>query len=164
MIAAYEHHMKLDLSGYPRSIRPRTPSVFSRIIAVADAFDAATNTRPHVQAKAADTVLKQLWEDDALGFDPVIVKALINVLGVYPVGTLVILDTHELALVFQANPDAVHIHRPLVRIICNAEGMWLDEPPVVDLAETAPEGDFRRSVIKVTNPERYGVRVSEYFV
>ena len=163
MIAAYEHHMKLDLSGYPQSIRARAPSVFPRIIAVADAFDAATNTRPHVEAKPADEVLKQLWEDEALGFDPVIVKALINVLGVYPVGTLVILDTHELAIVSEANPDAAHIHRPLVRIICSVDGMWLDDPPLVDLAESLPEGPFRRSIIKVTNADRYGVRVSEYF-
>jgi HD-GYP domain-containing protein (c-di-GMP phosphodiesterase class II) len=163
MIAAYEHHMKLNGAGYPAVIRPRKPSVFSRIIAVADAFDAATNTRAYTNARAADEVLRELWEDTELGFDPVIVKALINLLGIYPIGTMVILDTLELAIVQVANPDATRIHRPFVRVICGPDGMWLDDPPIVDLAETRSDGQYRRSIIKVTDPERYSIRVSDYF-
>ena len=45
MIVAYEHHMKIDLTGYPKSIRPRELSIFSKIVAVADGFDAATSRR-----------------------------------------------------------------------------------------------------------------------
>ncbi|NNM33031.1 MAG: HD domain-containing protein [Gemmatimonadetes bacterium] len=165
MVAAYEHHMKVDGSGYPRAVRPRTPSVFSRIIAVADAFDAATNTRAHVRARPADEVLKKLWESESSGFDPVIVKALISVLGIYPVGTLVILDTYELAVVVQANPEVAHIHRPIVRVISHEDGTWADDPPLVDLTESTTEGsEYRRSIIKVADPDRYGVQVADYLV
>ena len=164
MIVAHEHHMRTDGAGYPKAIRPRTPSVYSRIIAVADAFDAATNTRAYTKARPADEVLRELWEKDELGFDPVVVKALINLLGIYPVGTLVILDTFELAIVHTPNPDTTHIHRPFARVICSPDGMWLDAPPIVDLAETGSDGQFKRSIIKVTDPERYNIQVSEYFV
>jgi HD-GYP domain-containing protein (c-di-GMP phosphodiesterase class II) len=163
MIAAYEHHLKVDLSGYPRIIRPRQPSVFSKIIAVAAAFDAATNTRAYSAASPPDEVLRELWENQDLGFDPVIVKALINLLGIYPVGTCVILDTFELALVHAANPDPTFVHRPVVRLLSSSDGLWLDPPPLADLADANEDGTYLRSIIKVTDPNRYGVNVSDYF-
>jgi HD-GYP domain-containing protein (c-di-GMP phosphodiesterase class II) len=163
MIAAYEHHLKPDGSGYPRIKRPRQPSVFSKIIAVAAAFDAATNTRSYSAATPPDEVLKELWENEDLGFDPVIVKALINLLGVYPVGTCVILDTFELALVHTANPDPTFVHRPVVRVLSDPNGLWLEPPPLADLADTDGDGNFLRTIIKVTDPEKYGVSVSAYF-
>ena len=164
MITAYEHHMKMDLSGYPKTIRPRKLSVFSKIVGLAAAFDAATSTRSHAAAISPDVVLRELREDPDHGHDPVLVKALINLLGIYPVGTCVILDTHELAIVHAANSNAALVHRPIVRLICNADGAWLDDPPLVDLADAAPEGSFLRSIIKVTEPEKYLINVSDYFV
>ncbi len=164
MITAYEHHMNVDLSGYPKVIRPRTPSIFSRIVGAAAAFDAATSTRSYSAAKSPDVVLRELWDDPNHAHDPVLVKALINLLGIYPVGTCVILDTYELAIVHAANSDAAQVHRPIVRLICDVDGVWLDEPPLVDLAETEEDGSFGRSIIKVTDPDKYLIKVSDYFV
>ena len=164
MIAAYEHHMKVDLTGYPRPKRPRVPSVFSKIIAVAAAFDAATNERAYTTARPAGEVLGELWEKRDLGYDPVIVKALINLLGIYPIGTVVILDTYELALVRKPSQDPAHVHRPTVLLLCDADGSWLAPAPVVDLALTDAEGNFERTIIKVTKAEKYGINVSDYFV
>lgn len=169
MIVAYEHHLKHDGTGYPQVVRPRKPSVFSKIISVAAAFDAATNERSYSKARPADEVLRELWENESLGYDPVIVKALINLLGIYPVGTCVILDTYELGLVHAANTDMAYVHRPIVRLLCDADGHWLHPPPLLDLAETEGDGEFKRSIIKVTNPkvtnpDRYEIQVSEYFV
>ena len=164
MITAYEHHMTMDLSGYPKVLRSRRLSVFSKIVGLAAAFDAATSTRGYSTAKSPDVALRELREDPDRSYDPVLVKALINLLGIYPVGTCVILDTHELAIVHAANSDAALVHRPIIRLICDAEGVWLDEPPLVDLADAAPDGSFVRSIIKVTEPERYMINVSDYFV
>jgi HD-GYP domain-containing protein (c-di-GMP phosphodiesterase class II) len=164
MIVAYEHHMKVDGTGYPRPRRPRELSIFSKIIAVAAAFDAATNERAYSGASPPDEVLRELWEDRSLGHDPVIVKALINLLGIYPLGTLVILDTYELALVHSANSDPSFVHRPIVRLLCDANGIWLEPAPLVDLAEIGENGEFIRSVIKVTSADKYGVNVSNHFL
>ena len=164
MITAYEHHMKVDLSGYPKSRRPRQLSVFSKIVAVADAYNSATTARSHAAAKSPDVVLKELWEDPSYGHDPIIVKAFINLLGIYPVGTCVILDTFEVGLVHAANSDATHIDRPVVRILGDGTGAWLDDPPLVDLSQTEPDGSFSRSIIKVTDPDKYLINVSDYFV
>lgn len=164
MITAYEHHMKVDLSGYPKGRRPRQLSVFSKIVAVADAYNAATTARGHAEAKSPDVVLREIWEDPSHGHDPVLVKALINLLGIYPVGTCVILDTFEVGLVHAANSDATHIDRPIVRVLGDASGTWLDDPPLVDLAVTESDGSFSRSIIKVTDPDKYLIKVSDYFV
>ena len=164
MISAYEHHMRLGAKGYPTILRERELSVYSKIIAVADTFDAATSARVYKAAKAADVILRELWEDEALGFDPVLVKALVNVLGIYPVGSCVLLDTHELGIVHAANSDVAQLHRPIVRVVCGADGAWLDPCPLVDLAETNGGGTFKRSIIKVADPERYGITPSDYFV
>jgi HD-GYP domain-containing protein (c-di-GMP phosphodiesterase class II) len=165
MIAAYEHHMKIDLTGYPRSIRPRQLSVYSKIIAVADAFDAATSRRVYktVPLQPAD-VLQEMWENPRRGQDPVLVKAFINLTGIYPVGTCVILDTYEVAVVHGPNPDPAHLPRPLVRVVLDSGGVSTGEGFVVNLAETDGDGSFNRSIIKVANPERYGINPSDYFV
>ena len=164
MITAYEHHMKVDLSGYPKGRRPRQLSVFSKIVAVADAYNSATTARSHAGAKSPDVVLRELWEDPSYGHDPVLVKALINLLGIYPVGTCVILDTFEVGLVHAANSDATQIDRPIVRVLGDGSGTWLDDPPLVDLAVTETDGSFSRSIIKVTDPDKYLINVSDYFV
>lgn len=163
MIVAYEHHIGPDDSGYPAVVRPRVPSVFSKIVAVAAAFDAATNERSYSKALPADEVLRTFWEDKSLGFDPVIVKALINLLGIYPVGTVVILDTYELALVHAANSDPASVHRPIVRLLSDPDGLWITPPPLIDLAKTNEKGQYERSIIKVTSADRYGIDVSTYF-
>lgn len=78
-------------------------------------------------------------------------------------GTCVILDTHDLSLVHAANSDAALVHRPIVRVICDSDCGWLDDPPLVDLEDAAPNGTFIRAIIKVTEPEKYLVNVSDYF-
>ncbi|MBI1723518.1 MAG: HD domain-containing protein [Gemmatimonadetes bacterium] len=165
MIGAYEHHMKVDLTGYPKSIRPRMVSIFSRIIAVADGFDAATSRRAYQTVPIQpDAVLKEMWENPKRGYDPALVKAFINLIGIYPVGTMVILDTYELALVASANPNLEMVHRPMVRIISDPAGSISYPGYVADLAEQDGSGTYLRSIIKVTNPDKYGVRVADYFV
>lgn len=162
MIAAYEHHMRPDGSGYPDPPRPREPTIFSKIIAVAATFDAATNERAYRSARPPDEVLLELWRDGSQAYDPVVVKALINLLGIYPVGTCVILDTYELALVHSANSDVSYLHRPVVRILSDPEGAWLHPAPLVDLSDTDEKGGFRRTIIKVTDPERYGIDPADH--
>ncbi len=164
MIAAYEHHMKTDLTGYPESIRERRMSFFSRVVAIADAFDAATSARPYQKRMTPDEILRLFWEQPERGFDPVLVKALTNLLGIYPVGTCVILDSRELAIVHAPNADAAMIHRPVVRVICSADGTWLRAGPLVDLSATTEDGHFRRSIVKVTAQEKFGIRAADYFV
>jgi HD-GYP domain-containing protein (c-di-GMP phosphodiesterase class II) len=165
MVVAIEHHMKRDLTGYPRPIRPRQQSMFSKIVAVADGFDAATSRRAYqtVPYNPAE-VLREMRDNPRRGMDPVVVKAFINLTGIYPIGTLVVLDTFELGIVHAANPIPEMLARPLVKVISDSAGNLQVPGTVVDLADRGENGEFSRTIIKTENPERYGVRVADYFV
>jgi HD-GYP domain-containing protein (c-di-GMP phosphodiesterase class II) len=166
IVVAQEHHMKTDLTGYPRAIRPREQGIYSRIVAVADGYDAATTRRSYQTVPIQpDQVLREMWENPRRGYDPTLVKALINLIGIYPVGTCVILDTFEVAVVSAANPDQNFLNRPMVRIAIDVNGA-MQAPPGVEenLAAQSASGEFLRSIVKVTNPDRYGIIVGDYFV
>jgi HD-GYP domain-containing protein (c-di-GMP phosphodiesterase class II) len=161
----YEHHMKIDLTGYPRNIRSRDMSILSKIVAVADGFDAATSQRSYQSVPLSPSqVLQEMRDNPRRGMDPAIVKAFVAMLGIYPIGTLVRLDTLELAIVHQSNPDPELVSRPLVKIISDVNGNVLYPGELCDLADTDPHGQYWRSVIKTENPERYGIRIGQYFV
>ena len=165
MIVAMEHHMKTDLTGYPRPIRPRTMSIFSKIVAAADGFDAATTRRTYqTQPYNPAEVMKELRDNPRRGMDAVVVKAFINLTGIYPLGTLVILDTFELGIVHAVNPLPEMLARPIVKIISDGMGNLMHPGMLVDLADRSAEGGYARTIIKTENPERYGIRVSDYFV
>jgi HD-GYP domain-containing protein (c-di-GMP phosphodiesterase class II) len=166
MLMAYEHHMRVDLTGYPQNRRPREPTLFSRIVAVADGFDAGTSVRSYqYEPWPPDAVLQEMRDNPKRGFDTLLVKVLITATGVYPVGTLVILDTHELAVVSKVNPNPELLHRPRVRVISDAVGLPLSDPVTLDLAQNDPvTGAPVRQIIKTTDPQKYGIRVSDYLI
>ena len=165
MVVAHEHHMRRDFTGYPKIIRPRAMSMMSRIVAVADAYDAATSRRAY-QTKPfpPSAVLQEMRDNPRRGLDPVVVKAFITLLGIYPTGTLVVLDTFELAVVIAANPNPEMLSRPRVVIVSDGRGNLLQPPLETDLATQAENGQFARTIIKTADPDRYGIRVSDYVV
>lgn len=96
MAVAFEHHLRVDLSGYPSARRSREVSLRTRIVAVADGFDAATSRRAYqdVPWSPAD-VLRGMQGAARHGRDPVVVKTFTLMMGTYPVGTVVVLDAEE---------------------------------------------------------------------
>ena len=165
MVVAYEHHMKVDMTGYPKPVRPRQMGIFSKIVAVADGFDAATTRRSYqTDPLTPAAVLQEMRDNPRRGMDPVVVKAFINLLGLYPVGTLVVLDTFELGIVHAVNPNPEMMSRPIVRVVSDPQGNILFPGTLVDLSEATVGGTFTRTIIKTADPDRYGIRVSDYFV
>ena len=164
MLMAYEHHMKVDVTGYPSNTRPRKPSLFSRIVAVADGFDAGTSVRSYqYQPWPPDEVLKEMRDNPRRGFDGLLVKALITATGIFPIGTLAILDTLEMAVVTGVNPDPDKLHLPRVKVISDSMGVPVADPVAVDLSQLdAGTGKPIKQIIKTTDPQKWGIRVSDY--
>lgn len=165
MVVAYEHHMKRDVTGYPRSLRTKAIGFYSKIVAVADGFDAATSRRSY-QSEPMNpaAVLGEMRDNVRRGMDPVIVKAFVNLLGIYPVGTFVVLDTFELAIVHSANTNPEMVSRPNVLIVSDDLGNVVHPGELADLAEQDESGTFRRTIIKTADPDRYGLRIGDYFL
>ncbi len=149
-----EHHAGYDLGGYPHlSDRPR-PSMPSRLVAVADCFDAVTSKRSYRQAEERRQALSILQAGAGRGFDPVVVRTFVRMLGIFPVGSLVELDTGEVGMVVR-NHERL-LARPVVRIVFDASGSP-SEPVEVDLSELASRGGYVRSVRRSMDPNELGV-------
>ena len=165
MLVAYQHHMKRDLTGYPRSLRMAEITFYSKIVAVADGFDAATSRRVYTtQPLSPAQVLQEMRDNPRRGMDPVVVKAFVALLGIYPVGSLVVLDSFELAIVHAVNPIGEMLSRPIVRVISDSMGNVEHPGHLFDLAQQDGDGTFLKSIIKTADPERYGIKIGDYFV
>jgi len=165
MLAPFEHHLKYDLSGYPRSWRSEPVSLFGRILTIADVFDAITSTRVYrSEAISPDQALRMISEGAGKDFDPILLKAFINMLGVYPVGTLVELNTGEIGLVSE-NPEQSDGTHPLVTILIPVDGQGYTRGETVDLSERETSGGrYRRSISKTYNPILFGIQPSEFII
>ena len=165
MTVCHEHHMKIDLTGYPKPVRQRQVSLLSKIVSIADGYDAATTRRAYMtEAITPSAVLEEMRDNPRRGLDQVLVKAFINLLGIYPVGTLVVLDTFELAVVSAANPNPEALSRPIVKIISDAQGNRIAPPLQVDLAVPEAGGQYGRTIIKTADPDRYGITPGDYLI
>jgi hypothetical protein len=103
-------------------------------------------------------------ESSGKDFDPILLKAFINMLGVFPVGTMVALDTGEMGIVSE-NPEESDGLHPLVTILVPAEGQGYTRGETVDLSERErPDGKYKRSVMNTYNPALYGVQPSEFIL
>jgi HD-GYP domain-containing protein (c-di-GMP phosphodiesterase class II) len=163
--AAFEHHLKYDLTGYPRLTQKRRISLFGRIVTLADFYDALVRPRvynrfPYVSEKILGIMLERSGKD----FDPALVKVFINMIGIYPLGTLVLLNTNEMGIVTHIQEDTELIDRPKVCLLYYSDGEYR-KGKVVDLREM-DEGtkDFKRSIVKTLDPNEYNMNVAEFLI
>ena len=155
IVVAFEHHRHFDGGGYPRGTR--TPDLFARIVAIGDVYDALTTQRPWRPAFLPDEALAMMMRESGKQFDPVLLKVFVNTVGLYPVGTLVRLDTGELGVVVYSGGDAERVSRPVVALL-GADGKTR---ATVDLAEKSDAG-YRRSIVHSEDPEKYGLQTSGF--
>jgi len=162
---AFEHHLRYDLTGYPRLTRKRKITLFGRIITIGDFYDALVRPRvynrfPYVSEKILGIMLERSGKD----FDPAIVKVFINMIGIFPLGTLVLLNTNEMGLVTQIQEDTELIDRPKVCLLSYSDGEYR-KGKVVDLREMDEvTGDFKRSIVKTLDPNEYNMNVAEFLI
>ncbi len=102
ILPPFEHHLKYDLTGYPYVSWSKPLSLFGRIIEICDVYDALTAPRIYRPwVLSPDRALGLMLSNSGKDFDPVLLKWFINMVGVYPVGTLVKLNTGEMGLVYK---------------------------------------------------------------
>lgn len=163
IIVALEHHMGIDLSGYPRRSKKRNINLFSKIIAIADVFDAMTTSRAYREKPyKRDEVLAEMMKESGRKFDPLLLKAFANMLGLYPIGTVVLLNTGELAIVLEKNQSSSHLNSPKVKLITEKSGQKINGP-IIDLAspDGAPDG-LKRTIVKSVDAFKYQIDVTAY--
>lgn len=161
-IVTFEHHMNINHTGYPQVKDPAPLDFFSRIVSIVDQYDAMTSKRIYTKyVKSPETALRELLENSGNRLDPLIIKFFVNMIGIYPIGTLVMLNSRELGLVFENNQD--FLHRPRVMIISDNTGNWV-KGHIVDLADKNENDAYLRTIVKTMNPKQYNINLAEYFL
>jgi hypothetical protein len=152
-LVAFEHHLQLDLSGYPPLTRPRELNLFSLIVAVADVYDALTTQRPYRPPLPPYEALALMQSGKAGSFEPHLLSRFAAMLGRYPPGTLLRLNDGSMAVV--SRPNAQDDAHPSVRRVVEDDGLQTLEPEEMDLAAAS-----RLSVDAVLDPSAAGVDVA----
>lgn len=161
-VVTFEHHIKYDLGGYPVVSREKGElNLGSMLVRIADTYDAMRSNRYYAREVPPEKTIKEMKEASGKEFEPVLLRKFIRLIGVYPPGTFVRLDTNEIGFVFQTNPSDPY--RPRVKIVIDSNGSKIEKPQEVNLEEKVPEtGNFRRSIKESVDPEQLGLVPDEY--
>ena len=115
-----QHHERWDGAGYPRRTAGKEIDLLARIVSVADAFEAMVSVKPYRNSMIGYSAMKALLNDNSLRFDPEVIKAFIKSMGIYPLGSTVLLNNAAIARVVETHPDAPL--RPRLRVIVDEFG------------------------------------------
>jgi HD-GYP domain-containing protein (c-di-GMP phosphodiesterase class II) len=160
LVPPFEHHLKYDGSGYPQLPDGRRPDLISRILTIADVFDALTAPRIYrPEALSPAVALSWMLEGAGTDFDPILLKAFCNLLGTYPVGTLLELDSGELALVKSTPPDQGGT-LPVVVVLASRSGGGYRAQEEVDLSRRRPPA----MIIDTHHPSRFGIQPAQFIL
>ena len=156
---ALNHHERFNGRGYPRGLQGMGIGKFGLIAAIVDVYDAVTSDRVYHKGMPSHQALQKIYEWAKTDFYPVYVQRFIQCVGIYPVGSVVRLDTGEVGIVCRQNH--VELLRPWVRVVRGAGGEPLPHPVDVDLTEPDPRGDrpFARTIAATMDPGEAGVDV-----
>jgi len=105
-----------------------------------------------------------MMERSGKDFDPILVKVFINMIGIFPLGTLVLLDTNEMGIVVQVQEESDLIDRPKVNLLFYKEGQYR-KGKVVDLTEKdETTNQCKWTIVKTLDPNEYNINVAEYLI
>ena len=163
IVVAFQHHRRMDLEGYPETDSGRERNFFSKIVAIADCYDALTTPRIYrSRSYSAAEAFGIMLDDIGTVFDPVLLNSFVLFLSLYPVGTMLRLDTGESALVFRVNHDVELLDRPMIKIVTDTEGKRI-EPILASAAEKDTDGNYKRNVTAIDAPSKFFKNLDEYF-
>jgi putative nucleotidyltransferase with HDIG domain len=150
-IVAFEHHLKQDLSGYPENIGHRKLNLCTMIVSIADVFDALRSNRPYREGLATTRIKSIMGEQGNPQFNQPLLRRFVNMMGLFPIGTVVRLNTEEVGVVTAEHPEDPF--RPQVKILYNAKGEQIEAPYLANTWERDSRGGFPRAVVESVDPD-----------
>jgi HD-GYP domain-containing protein (c-di-GMP phosphodiesterase class II) len=157
------HHERHDGSGYPKGLSGADIPVFGRIAGLIDSFDAMTTKRPYAPAKSAYDAIRELNGLAGTAFQRELVEQFVQALGMFPSGSLVELNTGEVAIVIEQN--RVRRLRPKIMLVLDARKQPRASHETLDLRKV-PDGASQEGARWITSglePGAYGLDPKDYF-
>lgn len=158
------HHERHDGSGYPARLKGDEIPVFGRIAGMVDTYDAMITSRPYASTQSSYGALRQLRSLAGIGFQAELVDQFTQAIGMFPTGTLVLLNTGEVAVV--TAQSRTRRLRPEVMIILDRDKKPLADYRVVDLNQMSSTADDQASlwIESGLEPGAFGVDPAEYYL
>lgn len=156
VITAAQHHEKLDGSGYPEGLKGEEITEYGRMVAITDVYDAITSDRVYHKGMTPSQGLKKLLEWSGDHLDPELVKQFIRCIGLYPVGSLVLLESGRLGVVVETNDQDQRL--PVVRVMYHTRFRL---PITVETIDLSRAGNQDR-IIRAVDPEDYKLDVRRF--
>ena len=165
ILAPFEHHIKFDLSGYPHVLFKNRVSLFGRILQIADVYDAITSPRAYRSSyMSPDQAISFMMKNAGKDFDPILLKVFAIMMGTYPVGSLLELDTGEMGIVADY-PMESGGHMPRVLLLQKESDGVFKRGQMIDLSEKHPEtGSLRRNVLRSVNAASRGIQPASFLL
>ena len=159
-VIAFEHHLRIDGTGYPFGIGRGSLNLGTQLAGIADVYDAMRSQRAYQQAFPSDRILEVLRRNDGHQFDQNLVRRFTQLLGIYPPGNLVRLDDGAVAVVMAVHaPDPF---KPRVKVIVTSTGEPLETPSEINLFEAKPQWPGPKSVTASLDPAEYSIDPLSY--
>jgi HD-GYP domain-containing protein (c-di-GMP phosphodiesterase class II) len=159
-VPAFEHHREYDLSGYPPQTIRKPLNFYSKVVSIADAYDAMTSGRIYQKGLLPSEALQIILKGAGKKFDPVLVKAFVNTMGVYPVGSVVQLNNGDIGIVSEISRSLNKSERPKIILIMNKSNVPY-QVKTIDLIEPQYQ---KLSIAKAVSAEDYKINVAHYLL
>lgn len=154
------HHERYDGSGYMSGAKGNEISQFGHIGAITDHFDAVTSDRPWREGVAHHTTLMNMYDQRGKVFHPELVEQFIRAMGVYPIGSVVQLNTGESGVVITRNRER-HL-RPRVVIAAKADSKLYRAGHMVDLTSGRSADGRLYEIVRVLDPNEHVINAVDY--
>ena len=159
ILVASEHHERHDGSGYMQGLRGDEISEIGRMAAICDVYDAITSDRVYHKGMAPHEALRRIYEWSKFHFDPLLVQQFMRAIGIYPVGTLVMLESGRIGMVMEQAEN--NLLKPLVKVFFDSRhGRYID-PEDVDLSKPMGHGGGDR-ITSHESPEKWGIKPGQF--
>lgn len=152
VVAAYEHHLRYDMKGYPRLAFSRKPHVVSMIVSLCDVYDALAQRRSYKKDFPPKKIYDIMIEGKGTSFDPDLVEDFFRAMGVWPIGTIISLSNGRIAVVRKTNRKA--IFKPVVEVIHPKKYREM-----IDLAEEKDKLEIKESLNPFKEGKKYLKRI-----
>ena len=153
------HHERMDGTGYPHKLPGSEISRMAQMAAVVDVYDAITSDRCYHVGMPATEGLRKLWEWSKFHFNPELVQAFMRTVGIYPVGTLVRLESGRLGVVLEQNEGS--LLQPKLKVVFSTKSNTYITPTIVDLARPMGMGGADK-IMGHEDPAKWGINVAQF--
>ena len=165
LLGPFEHHLNPNMTGYPKTLFMDQLSLMGKILRITDVYEALTAQRAYrKRAYAPDEALREMWRERGEKYDTILLKRFINMIGIYPIGSVVELSDGHVGIVMDYPDESDRTH-PLILLLARDGRGTLRRGDLMYLSDLhLSSGESRLKIVRGIEPERLQINPAEFFL